>query len=309
MVKTNLEGADKTLSCSSCKKELPVHNFYKDKHTARGYKSRCKQCTFGGVQKKQQESGVNLSDKNLDVAYHVEQAKKEPLPWFELDEHLKVKDDGNFGHKFIVLFAPRESGKTTIIGEYYPKFLEKFDRIFFFTKSVGAEVYDQFRVHKETYFIEGFDMEVLLMIRKLQKETRNAFDFLIIFDDCLKQSMRTSEEFLDYASRGRNENCTVIFSTQSDYFLQTIVRDNTDYMFILGMRTQRMSDSIYEKMVKGLIPLPEDFRYRRTKAWDYFWQLMRHHTEDHKAFVIDFQKNERYTFKAEDPHKIKKNRI
>jgi hypothetical protein len=195
--------------------------------------------------------------------------------------------DKNYAAAFV---APRESGKSTMIKHLYPYFRSSFDKIIFFTKSYQADIYDFLDKKDKNFIITHWDLRVLKYLEYLQRKTDNAFRFLIIFDDMLnKGGMRNSETILDMFTRGRNMNCSIIISMQSCSYLHPDSRKNLDFAFLLGVRTKEDSDSMYERLMEGIMPVDPDLSLRKQK--NLFFEWMKEVTKDYWCLFVNYRKD------------------
>lgn len=197
------------------------------------------------------------------------------------------RSDKNYAASFV---APRESGKSTLIGHLYPYFKSIFDKIIFFTKSYQADIYEFLDKKDKNFVITHWDLRVLKYLEYLQRKTDNAFRFLIIFDDMLnKGGMRNSETILDMFTRGRNMNCSIIISMQSCSYLHPDSRKNLDFAFLLGVRTKEDSDSMYERLMEGIMPVDPDLSLRKQK--NLFFEWMKEVTKDYWCLFVNYRKD------------------
>lgn len=325
--------------CFDCGKMKPCTDFYRDKSTKRGYKNYCKECLKYDrkVRKSNQEltpqsdylkepvedvkdSATNNSTNELKRPSSGESSSDDysktkasrgdsGKPINEVLSHRNLgelplldfadtwKSDKNYAAAFV---APRESGKSTLIKYLYPYWKSTFDKVIFFTKSYQADIYEFLDKKDKNFIITHWDLRVLKYLEYLQRESDNAFRFLIIFDDMLnKGGMRNSEVILDMFTRGRNMNCSIIISMQSCSYLHPDSRKNLDFAFLLGVRTKEDSDSMYERLMEGIMPVDPNLSLRKQKNLFFSW--MKEVTRDYWCLFVNYRKD------AEDNrlHKIK----
>ena len=107
-----------------------------------------------------------------------------------------------------------------------------------------AEIVGRDHVHSE------FDAEMLEEIMEQQAELRdNNTDNpgLVILDDCLGAANFHSDTFTKLAASGRHYGITLWISFQSYFKSPTVVRTNTDYLFILGTQNERVVKALYDE--------------------------------------------------------------
>ena len=70
---------------------------------------------------------------------------------------------------------------------------------------------------------------------------------LIVLDDCLGAANFNSDTFTKLAASGRHYGITLWISFQSYFKAPTVVRANSDYLFILGTQNERVIKALYDE--------------------------------------------------------------
>jgi len=208
----------------------------------------------------------------------------------------------------MTLLAPRRMGKTEFIKNVLMPMLAtylEYDRILFFSETRAADVYEFLKssqMQKKVRVFKGYNKKVIHSIINLNNQTENAFKFCLLFDDSLGRFMFT-EDFMKLFCIGRNNNFSIIISIQTAEFYYTTLRDNTDFLILLGFHTQDRSDNTYDHMVRGTIRVPPEHRNSIKKERDYFWEFLLSNCSDescpYRKIFIDFT--------HKDPRRTNKN--
>ena len=107
-----------------------------------------------------------------------------------------------------------------------------------------AEIVGRDHVYQE------FDSDHLDTIMEEQAELREQGvdnPGLIILDDCLGAANFNSDTFTKLAASGRHYGITLWISFQSYFKAPTVVRANSDYLFILGTQNERVVKALYDE--------------------------------------------------------------
>jgi hypothetical protein len=70
---------------------------------------------------------------------------------------------------------------------------------------------------------------------------------LVILDDCLGAANFQSDTFTRLAASGRHYGITLWISFQSYYKAPTVVRANSDYLFVMGVQNERVIKGLYDE--------------------------------------------------------------
>jgi len=301
------------LHCKNCGRDLPISKFYKDSRLKRGYRYVCKACQAEKKASNKNDSlSPKLEDPVKDISSNIPSEDKSSIvvddmdveidedwiipsyPQFEIE---KVLEKGK--HYSMVMVASRNSGKTTLYSYYHEFFKKMFDIILIFCNSLQAEIYKFLTPDEKQFAFDTYVPAVLRDMEKVQKQTKNAFHILNVFDDCVNLTdNKNSDDILQLFSRGRNKNNSVLFSAQSPMFMNKNSRPNTDILFILNLRTASMMNAVIDQFLYNVIPTPKSAN-TKTLKYAYYHKLIKEKTKDHGVLVIDFLNDEKiYEFRV-----------
>ena len=321
------------IRCISCETKKPTTEFYRDKYTKSGYKSRCKECVnnqkvsfkrkkdvekedddktvkVAKIEGRSTENTIKSSAKtgNLtDNVYTNSYVGPNPMPsssaeihtdYPEFDWEVALAQDKHFS---IADCAPRNSGKTTTISYLWPLFKRRYHAVIFFCQSLKAEIYKSFLTENDRRFcFPTFNEDLLTDLKLLQDATENAFHFLILFDDDVDfNAHKNNRMMVNIYTKGRNDNMTIWFSTQSAFAINSNARENIDYLILRRPRTPAMREKIAEQFLFDIVPAPPECNTRGKKLM-YINQWIDVNTRDYNSIVIDYLNDSKiYKFKAE----------
>lgn len=303
------------MKCKKCLLEKEDESFYKDKYTKSGRKSSCKECILKekakkGPKKRPREEPVesdlvtkseegpafddvpdakkakyDSDDDNMVWNGPVETEYPEP----DWDTIFDVKEDGD--DTAVVISASRRSGKTTWGHDMWDRWTQNYDGVIMFCNSLQAAPYKKFMTAEDRKFaFDHYHPGLLNDIELLQKKTDNAFHFLIYFDDCSSKKFKSSDSLTQLYIRGRNMNCSIVFSTQSPMFVDKDCRANIDYLILMKTSTPNMKQSIVDHFLMHVVPTPKGVK-RRSVMEAYLHKWIDLNTDDHNMIVIDFLGN------------------
>jgi len=305
---------EKLFECKKCKKMKKESEFSKDKYASGGIKKRCKEClneekrnkkrkieqistTTQNEKENENKNLNNLNNEKITEENKIEEPNKNekniinPNDVQIISKELdlsKIWEKGK--HYSCVLLAARRSGKTTLLVEYlYPYFESMdYDMVIFFNKTNSNDIYKGLKHKIDPNFIfEEYDERVISTLKFLQKETNNAFNIAIIFDDTIGWFTNTGE-FIDLFCIGRNFNFTIIFCTQTVQFFYTTLRENTDFLLLFGFHTKDRCDNTYDHLIRGRLDIPVKYKASIRSEEDYFWYFMKLNCANYRKLLFDF---------------------
>jgi hypothetical protein len=147
-----------------------------------------------------------------------------------------------------IFSARRNSGKTHLITHLL-------------SRAVASKRYNMmmimcptsFNGHYQQYtknIVPGFNEKVIDNVIKKQREMLEAGKHrhvLIVLDDCVGHSQFKTPQFELLASQGRHFKISVWISTQHLKKMPPIVRNNADYLYMLGKQTVPVLKTFYEE--------------------------------------------------------------
>lgn len=178
--------------------------------------------------------------------------------WYDNLEEFRLQDKIEEGkHYATVIVGSRNSGKSTLLGTWYPVLKEKFDVNVLYSMSLNAPIYKEILKTEDDWktAVEGFSPEIMNSLEKLQKSLKNPLDICQIFDDQVDFTrQKNSDELVQMFIRGRNFKSTIVFFTQSVIALTPSSRENIDYLVITRIRTPEMKENVIRKMLFHIVP-------------------------------------------------------
>lgn len=201
-----------------------------------------------------------------------------------------------------VFIAKRNSGKSYLMKHLLSTIIKKKSTINWVkvitpTKFNGEwsnilgddNVYDEF---DNDLIDDILDRQKILKNRNIQNAG------LLILDDCLGSANFHNSLFTKLASAGRHYNLTVWISFQHYYKVPTVLRTNSDYLFVLGNHPARVSKSLFE-----------DFSTEGVNNVNDMEILLQNATDDHGVLIVDNSSSKTKMFSFKAPSKLKNLKI
>lgn len=222
--------------------------------------------------------------------------KKEPLkdlPEFDLLENMP--EDQNHSLAFI---GPRDSGKTFMISNYWKFFTERFDFIIIFCNNPQAKAYHFISEDQKKFIFRAYCPEILKDLDEFQSRTENFFKFMVIFDDCSSKQKNKFDTMVEQLFiRGRNINCTILFSTQSSGFITKDNRGNIDYLYIFRPKGE-LVEPMCERFLSYVLEVPPEVT-SKVKRLNFMIRWLKERTLNRQVVVVDYKHNDSlYRYKA-----------
>lgn len=177
---------------------------------------------------------------------------------FLMKDYLYYNQDFPTG----MIISPTEEGKTNF-GHYFPKMFIHYE----YTKEL----------------IKKFVKRQKMITKKDEKEKlinggRSNIDpnSILVFDDCAYDDSWTKDKNMKFIFlNGRHRHITFIFSLQDPLIIKPVMRNNTDYVFILRDPSKNNRKRIYEHYC-SILP-----------TYDIFSKIMDNCTENYECLVLD----------------------
>lgn len=189
----------------------------------------------------------------------------------------KVPDWAFMPHFNLIMLAPRNSGKSTLIFHLlYQAYLEVFDEVHVFSTTLDSDPIwtAAGRVHKH----HGYkDSEVRRIVQSqvghCEPDSTEQRHLLLIFDDLLG-AIKPNSEVCKLITRSRHYNISMIMTTQGAKGLAPIIRENCTSIIALNNTSEeslrRMDDVLDDRfmnMMRALKNDPEASRFNFV-LWD-----------------------------------------
>ena len=235
--------------------------------------------------KKMKSKAINLDQ------HSVEEADKMGLSWLE---QMKAKINGVKEEAFksvikdapfnlprdkesgisICMIASTRAGKTTLLDHILENYFQ--DHIcVLFSNSLQSKAYDQ--IKKNCISSPLYHHQIIKDEYKINKETKNKFEFLNILDDVVDE--KNDKELMKALTIYRNSRLSMIICAQSPIIMNSTGRGNINYV-LLGRCN---SDETIEKVIKKycLSYFPSEFKM--VDKIKHYRQLV----EDYHFLMID----------------------
>lgn len=198
----------------------------------------------------------------------------------------------------ILLVGPRKSGKSTLLASLFPSIRKKFDVIIIFCNNSQSSVYDYLTEHEREFVFDKYQPNIIKSIDEYQKKTENFLRFLILFDDCSsRKGNKFDDNIIQLFIRGRNINCSVIFSTQASTFLAKESKTNLDLAVCFDLKSPDSYINFANGFLQSFIRPPEDIK-GKSKREGWYMEFMQKNTQNHKTIILNYEDLQLYTFKA-----------
>lgn len=172
----------------------------------------------------------------------------------------------------MVISASRNTGKSHLFRDIYKRCFHerggsKFDVQIVFSNSLANGWYQSF-IDTELMF-DTYDPEILKIHEKevdTFKEKHGWYpNSLVIFDDCIGNSVKYSDQITQLFTRGRHKGISICFITQSPVLIQTTWRANVTHGFFLRCKGTSL-DHIVSSFLSDL-PSEEELNGVKAPVW------------------------------------------
>ena len=228
---------------------------------------------------KMYSSQLTIPNKTLETleVKHSEQVKEPnaPFPRKPLSSII-TPENGNMSWACI---GSTRSGKTYAMKHIWETYFKKHITILM-THSGHAEIYKDFK--KSVIVSDGFFPELVDEPMKINKNTKDEYQFCLVFDD-LGMDGKITSSMTNLLTRGRNCGMSCIYAGQKLTMLSATGRSNINYVLCFYQNT----DSEIENTVKCFLRsyFPKGMRMPEMV------KLYRELTQDHNFICIDTLNN------------------
>ncbi len=189
------------------------------------------------------------------------------------------KPTDNTGKSTLIL-GSSFSGKTTfLVNELNKLKQDDYTLIILFTESRNAEPLK--KLHIPVKIIEGYDESIVNFLKKINNQTNNRFNFLVILDDVVdqKHSQTLSKMILLF----RNSNISTVISIQYPMLINKSSRSSFHQSVVLGSRTMEWWKSTSDILDlrgwwKSITPI-------KKLSNDEIYKQLKDITNNHNAFI------------------------
>lgn len=197
---------------------------------------------------------------------------------FERDERAAMRACS------FAIIGSSKSGKTTFLKHLVKKHFEPEIKILH-TQSPQADIYDS--IKKECVFCPAFIPDIIKETYKINKETKNHYNFLHIIDDVVgaKNNVQMTRLLCLY----RNSAISAVCCGQDAFMLNANGRANTNYVALFYQNTDNRCEDNIKIFLRSYFP--------RSLSMEEKIELYKRLTSDHAFLFIDNLNNTITRFK------------
>lgn len=200
----------------------------------------------------------------------------EPTPTLVIPDKpfkLELPPKGGFS---VVMIGASRSGKTTAMKHIVEKYMG--DKMIFFTSfNAHHDIYKD--MPKKTMVCSDFYPEILKDFHILQKESKNKYKGLFIFDDAIGHQLKNHPQITKLFSIYRNSDMCGIFSAQAPTLISPVGRANANYVMLFRLGNAGDIENTVKDFLRGWLPKTMSMNER------IIWYQQA--TADHNFILID----------------------
>ena len=196
----------------------------------------------------------------------------------EMFERKHIKDleiDKSLGGCSFAIIGSTKSGKSYCTNYVVKEFFKKHITFLMSLTSHGS-VYDPFR--KDSIIAEKFCPELIEEAFTINKNTKNHYDFLFVFDD-LALDGKNDKMMTKLLTTGRNIGSSAIISGQKATMLSATGRSNCNYVCLFYQNTDTEIEASIKSWLRSFFP--------RGMTMPEMCRVYREMTKDHNFFLVD----------------------
>lgn len=162
---------------------------------------------------------------------------------FDRDERVAMRAC-SFG-----VIGSSKSGKTTLI-KYLLKHQFAEDLKVFMTQSPQADIYNS--IKSECAFAPAYIPDIIKSCSKINKGTKNHYQFLVIVDDVV--GVKQDKEMTKLLCLYRNHGISAIVGGQDLTLLSATGRANLNHVILMAQRTSNRVEDNVKNFLRGYFP-------------------------------------------------------
>ena len=189
-----------------------------------------------------------------------------------LEIHLP---DTKTGGASVLMIGSTRCGKTTALKHILKRYFKDHIGVVF-SESAKSTAYADMK-HKNLPLSSAWVPELIKDMYKINKETKNHYDFMVILDDM--PTVKADKELLKLTTIYRNSNLSSIVCMQSPSLLTPTQRSNFNFVFLFKANTTAQAEANIKHYLRGIWP----------EGWNYEKKIeaYKEMCEDHHFIFID----------------------
>lgn len=243
--------------------------------------------------KKHVKNGGNNKDFIIPKWYEMDKPKliekpasieeKEVMKEISYLDHFKtlhisdIKPPFENGGVSFCLIGSTRSGKSYAMDYIFNHWFKK-HITFLMTLSTHSPAYKNLEKHKNVLFCEGFNKQLIEEPMTINKNTKNNYDFLCVFDD-LSLDGKNDESMTKLLTIGRNSGMSAIIAGQKMTMLSSTGRTNCNYILCMKLNTESAIEEVIKTYLRSFFP-------KDLKMNDMI-SLYKELTNDYHFFLVD----------------------
>jgi hypothetical protein len=221
------------------------------------------------------QSGKPPKDYRIEKSF---KALKELTPSVQSPFERKHIDSLTLPENKAMSFAcigSTRSGKSYAVSYLWEKIFKKHITVLM-TLSGHSDIYKPFK--KKAVITDGFHPELIEEPMHINKCTKNAYDFCLIFDDLALEG-KNNENMTKLLTIGRNSGMSAIISGQKMTMLSSTGRSNINYILCFKQNTETAIEDTIKTYLRSYFPKG----MKLTEMISLYKDL----TQDHNFFCVD----------------------
>lgn len=187
---------------------------------------------------------------------------------------LKLPDVATGGASVLMIGSTR-CGKTTALKYILKKYFKDHIGVVF-SESARSPAYADMK-HKNLPLSSAWVPELIKDMYKINKDTKNHYDFMVILDDM--PSVKFEKELLKLTTIYRNSNLSSICCVQSPSLLTPTQRSNFNFVMLFKSNTTAQTEANIKAYLRGVFPQGANYEEKI--------RAMTQMCEDHHFILID----------------------
>jgi GTPase SAR1 family protein len=200
-------------------------------------------------------------------------------------KRFSVELPTNGGCSWLLCGASR-SGKTTFMKHIYKEYYKKFITIMF-SMNRHADIYKD--LDKKVILSDKFLSPLIAEAHDINTVCDNKFPFLFISDDYVDSKIKHDPEITRLLTIHRNANISSIFSFQGRTLVNSVGRNQVNYICIFKQQTPKEWKNVIEEFLDMWLPMDMTMPEKIAFCVEA--------TKDHQLFFVDNINSECYITK------------